>query len=174
VTLFSTFTALSTLASIIQQLHYATAWAIIKEAQFQKAVKSLTHKGLAFGGAAQIVDQVLFFIRTYLECSRASQGMLNMIQSFTVTMSWHLMFCSGERSSRESLESRSQLSRTVALFTGSWGIRAKWLGEYIEWVGTIAKIFTVVFPGLIVGLINVEAIQDNSAAFIVTSYIASK
>ncbi len=63
VTIFSGFTALSTLTSIIQQVHYATAWVVIKEAQFEKAVESQTRKGLAFGGAAQIVDQVLFFIR---------------------------------------------------------------------------------------------------------------
>jgi hypothetical protein len=47
----------------MQQIHYATSWVIVKEAQFDKAVASLTRKGLAFGGAAQIVDQVLYFIR---------------------------------------------------------------------------------------------------------------
>jgi hypothetical protein len=63
VTIFSAFTALSTLGSIIQQIHYATSWVIIKEAQFNKAVQSLDHPGLALGGAAQPVDVVLFFIR---------------------------------------------------------------------------------------------------------------
>ncbi len=63
VTIFSAFTALSTFASIIQQLHYATAWEVIKQAQFDKALASQKRKGLAFGGAAQIVDQVLFYIR---------------------------------------------------------------------------------------------------------------
>jgi hypothetical protein len=63
VTVFSSFTALSTLGSITQQLHYATSWVIIKEAQFHKAVESLDHPGLALGGAAQPVDVVLFFIR---------------------------------------------------------------------------------------------------------------
>jgi hypothetical protein len=63
VTIFSAFTALSTLGSITQQLHYATSWVIIKEAQFHKAVESLDHPGLALGGAAQPVDVVLFFIR---------------------------------------------------------------------------------------------------------------
>jgi hypothetical protein len=65
VTIFSSFTALSTVASIIQQLHYATSWVIIKEAQFNKAIESLKHPGLALGGAAQPVDEVLFFIRKY-------------------------------------------------------------------------------------------------------------
>lgn len=65
VTIFSTFTALSTLGSIIQQLHYAISWKIIKEAQFVKAVQSLDHPGLALGGAAQRVDVVLFFIRKF-------------------------------------------------------------------------------------------------------------
>ena len=31
--------------------------------QFDKAVESLTHPGLALSGSAQTVDQVLFFIR---------------------------------------------------------------------------------------------------------------
>jgi hypothetical protein len=65
VTILSTFTALSTLGSIIQQLHYAISWKVIKEAQFDKAVQSLKHPGLAIGGAAQPVDVVLFFIRKF-------------------------------------------------------------------------------------------------------------
>lgn len=67
VTIFSAFTALSTIGSIIQQIHYATSWLIIKEAQFNKAVQSLHHPGLAFGGAAQPVDVVLFFIRKLVD-----------------------------------------------------------------------------------------------------------
>jgi hypothetical protein len=63
VTIFSTFTAISTLASIIQQVHYATSFFTIKQAQFQQAVKSLSHPGLAFGGAAEPTDVVLFYIR---------------------------------------------------------------------------------------------------------------
>ena len=46
-----------------QQIHYATSWVIIKEAQFTKAVESLRHPGLALGGASQKVDVILFFIR---------------------------------------------------------------------------------------------------------------
>jgi hypothetical protein len=38
---------------------------MIKEAQFDKAVQSLKHPGLAIGGAAQPVDVVLFFIRKF-------------------------------------------------------------------------------------------------------------
>lgn len=47
----------------MQQLHYAFAWKVIKQAQFEKAVKSLTSPALGLGGAAQIVDVVLFDIR---------------------------------------------------------------------------------------------------------------
>lgn len=64
VTIFSGFTALSSIASVGQQIHYATAWRVIKEAQFHRAVDTLTNKGLAFGGAAHPVDIVLFFIRS--------------------------------------------------------------------------------------------------------------
>lgn len=67
VTFFSAFTALSTLASIIQQLHYATAWVVIKQAEFDKAVEDLEHPALAVGGAAQVVDKGLFLIREYAQ-----------------------------------------------------------------------------------------------------------
>ncbi|CZR59817.1 uncharacterized protein PAC_09711 [Phialocephala subalpina] len=137
VTIFSGFTALSTAASIAQQFHYATSWVIIKQAQFDKAVLALTHKGLAFGGAAQIVDQVLFFIQFY--CYNV--------------MSLNILFW------------------TVALFTGSWGIRSKWLGDWHDRIAPISKVFSVIFPGLIIGLLNVTAIQDNAGVFIFISYI---
>ena len=66
VMIFATFTAVSTLASIVQQLHYALDWRIIKQAQFDQAIKSLSHPGLAFGGAAEKADVVLFYIRMQL------------------------------------------------------------------------------------------------------------
>ncbi|KUJ11882.1 uncharacterized protein LY89DRAFT_738523 [Mollisia scopiformis] len=137
VTIFAGFTAFSTAASIAQQLHYATSWVIIKQAQFNKAVLALTQKGLAFGGAAQIVDQILFFIQFY--CYNV--------------MSLNILFW------------------TIALFTGSWGIRAKWLGDWHERVAPISKVFSVLFPALIVGLLNVSAIQVNAGLFIFISYV---
>ena len=47
-------------------MHYAIAWAVVKQAVYAKAVRSLEHPGLALGGAAQIVDEVLFGIREQL------------------------------------------------------------------------------------------------------------
>jgi hypothetical protein len=66
VTLLCSFTLLSTVASIIQQFHYAFAWETIKQAQFDKAVQSLTVPALGLGGAAQIVDVALFDIRKFI------------------------------------------------------------------------------------------------------------
>lgn len=63
VTLLCSFTAISTVGSIIQQFHYAFAWEVIKQAQFDNAVQSLTTPALGLGGAAQSVDVVLFDIR---------------------------------------------------------------------------------------------------------------
>lgn len=63
ITLLGTFTAISSLASIIQQIHYATSWAIIKKAQYDKAVENIGTPALTVGGAAQKVDVVLFTIR---------------------------------------------------------------------------------------------------------------
>ncbi|PVH80644.1 hypothetical protein DL98DRAFT_515304 [Cadophora sp. DSE1049] len=138
VTIFSGFTALSTFASVIQQIHYAAAWVVIKEAQFQKAVESQTRKGLAFGGAAQIVDQVLFYIQFY---------------SYNV-MAINVFFW------------------TVALFAGAWGIRSNWLGDWQNRMSPISKVFSVFFPALIVGLMQIESLQKQPSAFIVTTYFA--
>ncbi|KAN0108479.1 hypothetical protein V8E51_008221 [Hyaloscypha variabilis] len=138
VTIFSAFTALSTLGSIIQQLHYATSWVVIKEAQFNKAVQSLDHPGLALGGAAQPVDVVLFFIQFY--CYNV--------------MSLNILFW------------------TVQLFTGSWGIRSNWLGNWHDRVPLISKVFSILFPGLIVGLLNVQAVTDSTGAFIIVAYVS--
>jgi hypothetical protein len=63
--IFSSFTSIATLGSFIQQIHYAVDWSTIKQAQFDQAVKSLSHPGLAFGGAAERTDVILFYIRTY-------------------------------------------------------------------------------------------------------------
>ncbi|KAG4410962.1 hypothetical protein IFR04_015909 [Cadophora malorum] len=138
VTIFSGFTALSTFASVIQQIHYASAWFVIKEAQFQKAVESQTRKGLAFGGAAQIVDQVLFFIQFY---------------SYNV-MALNVFFW------------------TVALFAGAWGVRSTWLGDWQNRMSPISKVFSVFFPALIVGLMQIESLQKQPAPFIIITYFA--
>lgn len=65
VTLLAMFTCISTLGSISQQLHYATSWEKIKQAQYNKAVESLTNPSLGFGGAADITDVVLYWIQFY-------------------------------------------------------------------------------------------------------------
>lgn len=70
--IFSTFTAISTFASIIQQIHYVVDWHEIKHAQYEQAVRSLDHPALAFGGAAEKADIVLFYTRTGLLYSRSS------------------------------------------------------------------------------------------------------
>ena len=67
VTLLCFFAAISTVASIIQQFHYAFAWEVIKQAQFDRALQSLTTPALGLGGAAQKVDVVLFVIRGFIQ-----------------------------------------------------------------------------------------------------------
>ncbi|KAK0106940.1 hypothetical protein ONS95_003655 [Cadophora gregata] len=138
VTIFSGFTALSTFASLIQQIHYAAAWEVIKEAQFHKAVESQTRKGLAFGGAAQIVDQVLFYIQFY---------------SYNV-MALNVFFW------------------TVALFAGAWELRSNWLGEWQHRMAPVSKVFSVLFPILVIGLMQIESLQKEPSAFIIVTYFA--
>ena len=62
--IFSSFCAVSTLASIIQQFHYALSWETIMKAKYDQAVRGLEHPGLAYGGAAEQTDVILFYIRT--------------------------------------------------------------------------------------------------------------
>ncbi|KAE8448058.1 hypothetical protein EG329_009823 [Mollisiaceae sp. DMI_Dod_QoI] len=135
VTIFSGFTALSTAASLVQQLHYATSWVVIKQAQFDKALLALTHKGLAIGGAAQIVDQVLFYIQFY--CYNV--------------MSLNILFW------------------TISLFTGAWGIHLRRLGDWEERVAPLAKMFSILLPGVVIGLLQVNAIQDSVVVSILVS-----
>ncbi|KAH8596385.1 hypothetical protein B0O99DRAFT_593705 [Bisporella sp. PMI_857] len=65
ITMLASFAATSTFASIIQQVHYATSWVAIKEAQYKKALKSVEIPGLALGGASETTDVVLFNIQFY-------------------------------------------------------------------------------------------------------------
>ncbi|RKF79329.1 putative glycoside hydrolase [Golovinomyces cichoracearum] len=65
VTLVSTFTALSTFASIVQQVHFVANWSIIRKAHFEEAMQKLLRHGVAFGGAGETWDVVLFNIQFY-------------------------------------------------------------------------------------------------------------
>jgi len=81
VSLIAIFSMISTVFSIAQQyvngnallrklptpqfcrIHYVISFKVIKQAVFDKAVKSLTVPSLGFCGAAQIVDVVLYWFR---------------------------------------------------------------------------------------------------------------
>ena len=58
---------------------------MIKQAQFDKAVQSLTTPALGLGGAAQIVDVVLFDIRGFNDISKDVSSLMYG-QNFIVTM----------------------------------------------------------------------------------------
>lgn len=68
-TIFSCFTALSTFASIVQQIHYATNWEAVQQAKYEKAVLAAVDPGLTFVGGAHQTDVVLFFIRVLTSSS---------------------------------------------------------------------------------------------------------
>ena len=46
----------------------------------------------------------------------------------------------------------------------SWDIQAHWLGEWKDRAAPISKAFSVLFPFLIVGLLNATAVQGSGAA----------
>jgi hypothetical protein len=64
--MLASFTALSTFASIIQQLYYATHWEKIKQADFEKAIKSTITPSIALSGPSEKTELVLFDIRKFL------------------------------------------------------------------------------------------------------------
>lgn len=84
------------------------------------------------------------------------------------------MFCSGKFCDLDGVRRLLYSSRTVALFTGSWGIRNNRLGDWNDRVAPISKVFAVLFPAVIIGLLNAQPVIDSGAATIVVSYIASK
>ncbi|RDL37488.1 uncharacterized protein BP5553_04921 [Venustampulla echinocandica] len=86
VMMISAFAATSTLGSIAQQIHYATAWISIKQGEFDQAVRSLSHPGLAWalGGSAAKANMVLYYIQFY--CYNVVA--LNMF--FCLIIYWHL------------------------------------------------------------------------------------
>jgi len=64
--MLAVFSAISTLASMVQQLHFAIEWESVKEAEFEKALRSVKTPSLALSGPAQEIDIVLFNIRKKL------------------------------------------------------------------------------------------------------------
>lgn len=89
-------------------------------------------------------------------------------------MSWLLISYSGKPFRLCSYEQHLLSYRSVQLFTGSWGFRNNWLGNWHDHVPLISKVFSVIFPGLITGLLSVQAVTNNVAAFIVVAYISSQ
>jgi hypothetical protein len=65
ITFLSGFSAISTLGSIIQQIHYNTSWAIVKQDDYNKALKAVKDPSLGITGIANPTDRVLYLIRTY-------------------------------------------------------------------------------------------------------------
>lgn len=59
ISLLAFFASLSTLASIIEQFHYAIAWEKITQAEYEKALEIVNSPSLGVGRAAQKTDIVL-------------------------------------------------------------------------------------------------------------------
>ena len=64
VALLSYFTLLSTLASVIQQIHTIIAWRDIKIAQHNNAVANQGQVEIIIAGPSTGLDRILFYIRT--------------------------------------------------------------------------------------------------------------
>ncbi len=66
------------------------------------------------------------------------------------------------------------LIRTISLFTGAWGIHLRRLGDWEERVAPLAKMFSILLPGVVIGLLQVNAIQDSVVGSILVSSFVSK
>lgn len=62
-TFLAKFSALSTVGSIAQQIHYNRAWLIVKHDDYATALKAVNKPALGFSGVGNPVDLVLFTIR---------------------------------------------------------------------------------------------------------------
>lgn len=65
VTFLAKFSALSTLGSIAQQIHYNLSWLIVKHDAYATALKAVETPALGFSGVGNNVDLVLFTIRKF-------------------------------------------------------------------------------------------------------------
>ncbi|ESZ91386.1 hypothetical protein SBOR_8238 [Sclerotinia borealis F-4128] len=65
VTFLAKFSALSTIGSIAQQIHYNLAWLHVKHDDYAMALKAVDMPALGFSGVGNTVDLVLFTIQFY-------------------------------------------------------------------------------------------------------------
>ena len=63
----------------------------------------------------------------------------------------------------------NKAKRSVDLFTSSWGFRTPWLGDWLPRIGPISKVFSIVFPGLIIGLMNAQFLLKSGVATFIIS-----
>lgn len=63
VTFLSKFSALSTVGSIAQQIHYNRAWLIVKHDDYATALKAIDRPALGFSRVGNTVDLALYTIR---------------------------------------------------------------------------------------------------------------
>lgn len=92
VTLICIFTTICTLTSILEQIHYATSFREIKQAEYENALKSLKTITFGYNDSPQIVDTVFFWIRKHfskrLRLRRWMLAETVLLQSSTATMLW--------------------------------------------------------------------------------------
>ncbi|KAM3076554.1 hypothetical protein ACMFMG_007362 [Clarireedia jacksonii] len=62
ITFLSGFSAISTLGSIIQQIHYNTSWAIVKSDDYKEALRAIDNPALGLTGIGNTIDRVLYLI----------------------------------------------------------------------------------------------------------------
>ncbi|KAM3075187.1 hypothetical protein ACMFMF_005866 [Clarireedia jacksonii] len=65
ITFLSGFSAISTLGSIIQQIHYNTSWAIVKSDDYKEALRAIDNPALGLTGIGNTIDRVLYLIQFY-------------------------------------------------------------------------------------------------------------
>lgn len=64
ITFLTAFSAISTLGSILQQIHYNTSWTIVKHDGYNSALAAIDKPALRLTGIGNPLDRVLYLIRT--------------------------------------------------------------------------------------------------------------
>lgn len=136
VTIFSTFTAISTLASIIQQIYFIGNWKMLKQKHYELTMKSLLRHGLAFENSGEKGDLVLFYIQFY--CYNV--------------MCLNLLFWA------------------ISLFNSAWASSFPSLGGRHHNLALFSKIMSVIFPAIIIGVLQIPFLQETAILHIISTY----
>jgi len=180
VALISFFASLGTLCSVIQQLHFVTCWRLIKNERYEVRNTILKQPPAVVSGSTLGMDRGLFWIRKFYLWLRSTEHTSSMrtdwsvnLQNTTHIASTLFLFSSGIYTLRISCmvchNGELMSCRASTLFIGTWRLQVKtgFLREYFNAMSIASKVFAVVFPGILFGVVQVPAIATKFVPFVI-------